>query len=132
MRQSKCHPPCEERGLPLQDEAYPAEVSLDPGASRRARADEDPHDREWVRHADQGADSRQAASMPKADWIRKTFHAGVKGEFLGNMSLRMEPNRTGCKMQRTSSSQNRPRSVPTDWEDRDVNMPKSHMGINMT
>ena len=51
---------------------------------------------------------------------------------LGNMSLRMEPDRTGCKLQRTGSSQNRPRSVPTDWEDRDVNMPKSHMGINMT
>ena len=85
LRQSKCHPPCEERGLPLQNEAYPAEVSLDPGASRRTRvrADEDPHDRKWVRHADQGADSRQAASMPKADRIGATFHAGVKGEFVG-------------------------------------------------
>ena len=42
------------------------------------------------------------------------------------------PDGTGRKMQRTVSSQNRPRSVPTGWEDRDVNMPKSHIGINMT
>ena len=39
---------------------------------------------------------------------------------------------SGWKMQRTDSSQNRPRSVLTDWKDRDVNVPKSHIGINMT
>ena len=63
-----------------------AEVSLDPGASRRTRvrADEDPHDRKrWVRHADQGADTRQAGSMPEADRIGTISHAGVKGEFVG-------------------------------------------------
>ena len=71
---------------PLQDEAYPAQVSLDPGASRRTRVhtDEDPHDRKRVRHADQGADIRRAGSMPKADRIRETSYAGVKGEFVGN------------------------------------------------
>ena len=42
------------------------------------------------------------------------------------------PDRTGWNMQRTGSSQNRPRSVPTNWRDRDVNMPKSHICINMT
>ena len=72
----------EEWGLPLQDKAYPAEVSLDPGASRRTRV-EDPHDRERVRHADQGTDTRQAGSMPEADRITATSHAGVKGEFVG-------------------------------------------------
>ena len=62
LRQSKCHPPCKERGLPLQDEAYPAEISLDPGACRRmrVRADQDPHDRERVTYADQGAEPRQS------------------------------------------------------------------------
>ena len=75
----------EERGVPLQDEAYPTQVSLDPGASRRTRvrADEDPHDRERVRHADQSTDIRQAGSMPEADRTRATSHVGVKGEFVG-------------------------------------------------
>ena len=80
----------------------------------------------------------------KYHWIRERvedrefaltkIHTAENGSdmLLGNMSLRMEPDRTRCKMQRTGSSQNRPRSVPTDWEDKDVNMPKSHMGINMT
>ena len=85
MRQSKCQPPCEERGLPLQDEAYPTEVSLDPRASRRTRvrAHEDPHEREWVRHVDQGVNTRQAGSVSEADRIGATSHAGVKGEFVG-------------------------------------------------
>ena len=39
-----------------------------------------------------------------------------KWEVLGNMSLRMEPDGTGCKMQRTGSLQNRPRSVPNRSE----------------
>ena len=78
---------------------------------------------------DQGADSRQAASMPKADRTGTTFHAGVKGEFVGKY---VPPDGTGWKMQRTGSLRNRPRSVPTDWEDRNVNMPKSHISINMT
>ena len=57
---------------------------MDPGASRgtKVRADEDPQDRERVKHADQGADSRQVASMPKADKIGTTFHVGLKGEFV--------------------------------------------------
>ena len=74
---------------------------------------EDSHDRERVRHADQGADTRQAASMPKADRIGTTFHAGVKGEVVGK---HVPPDGTGCKMQRTGSSQNRPRSVPNRFE----------------
>ena len=49
----------------------------------RVRADENPHDRERVRHVDQGADTRQAGSMPEADRIGATSHAGVKGEFVG-------------------------------------------------
>ena len=59
---------------------------MDPGASRitRVRANEDPHDRERVKNVDQGADSRQVASMPEVDRIGTTFHAGVKGEFVGN------------------------------------------------
>ena len=50
----------------------------------------------------------------------------------GDVGKHVPPDGTGCKVQRTGSSQNRPRLVPTDWEDKDVNMPKSHMGINMT
>ena len=85
LRQSKYHPPCEEHGVPLQDEAYPMQVSLNPGASRRTRvhADKDPPDRERVRHVDQGTDTRQAGGMPEADRTRATSHAGVKGEFVG-------------------------------------------------
>ena len=84
-RQSKCHPPCKEHSVPLQDEAYPAQVSLDTGASRRSRvrADEDPHGRERVRHADQSADTRQAGCMSKVNRTSATSHAGVKGEFVG-------------------------------------------------
>ena len=69
----------------IQDEAYPAQVSLDLRTSRRkrVRANEDPHDRERVKNVDQGADSRQVASMPEVDRIGTTFHAGVKGEFVG-------------------------------------------------
>ena len=84
LRQSKCHPPCKERGLPFPDETYPAEVPLDPGESRRSRvrADEDPHGGERVGYADQGADARQARRMPEADRIDEASHAGVKGEFV--------------------------------------------------
>ena len=39
------------------------------------------------------------------DRIGKTFHAGVKGEFVGKS---VPPAGTGCKVQRTGSSQNRP------------------------
>ena len=47
------------------------------------RVDEDSHGREWVGHADQGTDTRQAGSMPEADRTGATSHAGVKGEFVG-------------------------------------------------
>ena len=33
LRQSKCHPPCKERGLPLQDQALPKEIPLASGDS---------------------------------------------------------------------------------------------------
>ena len=70
----------------LQDEAYLAQISLDPGASRRTRvrADEDPHGRERVRYVDQGTDTRQAGSMTEADKTHTTSPAEVKGEFVGN------------------------------------------------
>ena len=46
LRQSKCHPPCQERGVPLQDEAYPA------CRGPRVRVEEDSHGEKQVRHAD--------------------------------------------------------------------------------
>ena len=49
----------------------------------RVRADKDSHGRERVKHADQGAGTRQAGSMPEADRTHTTSHAGVKGEFVG-------------------------------------------------
>ena len=113
------------------DEAYPAEILLDPGASRgtRVRADEDPHDRERIRHAD----SRQAASMPKADRIGTTFHAGVKGEFVGETCPsgwnRMEPD---ARCRESAHCRTGPDRYRTDRKDRDVNMPKSRISINTT
>ena len=41
----------------------------------------------------------------------KMLYTARRKIVLGNMSLRMEPDGTGCKTQRTGSSQNRPRSV---------------------
>ena len=111
-----------------QDEAYPAEVSLDPGASRRTRvrADEDPHDRKRVRHADQGADTRQAGSVSEADRIGATSHAGVKGEFVGKHVPPDGRYREPADL-RTGSDWFRPIEKDTY-----VNMPKSHICINMT
>ena len=85
LRQPKCHPPCEECCLPLEDQPHPEEIPLAPGEARREGfcSDEDPQSRERIRHVDKGVVGRKARSMLESGWTGED-PSKVKGEFVEN------------------------------------------------
>ena len=85
MRQSKCHPPCKERRLPLEEQAHPEEIPLAPREGRRKGlfSNKDPHRREHVRYANEGVAGGEVGRVSRTGQTDEAPRTGVKGEFVG-------------------------------------------------
>ena len=103
MRQSKCHPPCKERRLPLEEQAHPEEIPLAPREGRRKGlfSNKDPHRREHVRYANEGVAGGEVGRVSRTGQTDEAPRTGVKGEFFGKQVVRMEGART--KFERSRS-----------------------------
>ena len=70
--------------LSFEDQTHTTEVPLDPGEDNRERvcSSKDAHERQRVRHVDEGIVRREVEYMPTKGQIDETPHAGVKGRFV--------------------------------------------------